>query len=84
MSADPEACEHEAAPIPLAADEVLSGGVIVDSSPLPRAGGSRYTQCVHCGAPMIGARDMRPRITIWGWREMMGFDPYGDSMPVPD
>lgn len=80
---EPE-CSHEPAPVPLSASEILSGGVIIDTAALPPAGGSGYTQCVHCGVPMHAQRDTRRRLTIWGWREMMGFDPYGDEMPVPD
>jgi hypothetical protein len=77
-------CKHEPEPIRLADDEILSGGIIVDCATLPRAGASRYTYCAHCRTPLRVERDMRPRMTIWGWREMMGFDPYGDEMPVPD
>lgn len=77
-------CQHEPAPQPLAHGEIMSGGMIVDCSSLPRAGGSRYTHCVHCGEVLRAARDTRRRITIWAWRELMGFDPYGDEMPASD
>ena len=77
-------CHHEPAPRSLRSSEILSGGVIVDTSPLPHPGDSGYTQCVHCGVPLRARRDTRVRMTIWGWRELMGFDPYGDEMPVPD
>lgn len=70
--------------MPLNSGEILSGGMIIDTSILPRAGASGYTHCIHCGAPMHAPRDIRRRWTIWGWREAMGFDPYGDEMPVPD
>jgi hypothetical protein len=71
MSIDEVECVHEA--IPLASEP------FVDASPFPRAGSSSYTTCKHCGAPLRVRRSPQVRMTIWGWREMMGFDPYDQS-----